>query len=35
VQKGDHVSIEVDMSNNVTKIAKAEESAGGMGPASS
>ena len=27
--------IEVDTSNNVTRIAKAEESAGGTGPASS
>jgi hypothetical protein len=35
VQKGDHVSIEVDTSNNVTKIAKADESAGGTGAASS
>jgi hypothetical protein len=30
VKRGDHVSIEVDTSNNVTKIAKADESAGGM-----
>lgn len=36
LRKGDHVSIEVDTSNNVTKIAKAGESggAGGMGQAS-